>query len=146
MMQELLPKEVQIIATHPLFGPQSGKNGIQGLKIVLCEVRSQQFQSVKEFLEEKLGLHVLVRTPQEHDHEMAYVQGLSHFISRGLQAMNVPDGEQKTQSYQHLLDMNQMLRNDTYELFLTLENGNPYAREVRKKFLQELQKIDSDLE
>ncbi len=31
-------KTQQILGTHPVFGPQSGKNGIEGLPIVLCNV------------------------------------------------------------------------------------------------------------
>ena len=30
LMRDLLPPEVEIIGTHPLFGPQSGKHGIEG--------------------------------------------------------------------------------------------------------------------
>ena len=38
-MAELLPPGVRIVGTHPLFGPQSGKDGIAGLRIAICEVR-----------------------------------------------------------------------------------------------------------
>ena len=36
LMKKYLPSNVEIVCTHPLFGPQSGKNGIEGLNIVLC--------------------------------------------------------------------------------------------------------------
>src|SRR5512136_288369 len=36
MMLAELPEYVQILGTHPLFGPDSGKKGIAGLKITLC--------------------------------------------------------------------------------------------------------------
>ena len=39
LMQDILPPTVQIIGTHPLFGPQSGKDGIEGLNIVICPLR-----------------------------------------------------------------------------------------------------------
>ena len=33
LMEELFPENVQILGTHPLFGPDSGKDGIAGFKI-----------------------------------------------------------------------------------------------------------------
>jgi prephenate dehydrogenase len=39
LLLEHLPANVDIISLHPLFGPQSGKNGIRGLNITVCNVR-----------------------------------------------------------------------------------------------------------
>ncbi len=39
LMLELLPPHFEILATHPLFGPQSARNGLQGLKIALCPLK-----------------------------------------------------------------------------------------------------------
>jgi len=41
-MKEILPENVEIIGTHPLFGPQSAHDSIKGMKIVLCNVRSKK--------------------------------------------------------------------------------------------------------
>ena len=37
-----LPPHVAILATHPLFGPQSARGGIRGLKIAVCPVRCRR--------------------------------------------------------------------------------------------------------
>ncbi|PZN95985.1 MAG: prephenate dehydrogenase/arogenate dehydrogenase family protein, partial [Alphaproteobacteria bacterium] len=42
LMAELLPPGVRIVGTHPLFGPQSGKAGIAGLRLAACEVRGKR--------------------------------------------------------------------------------------------------------
>lgn len=34
IMKKYVPKYCEIIATHPLFGPNSGKNGIDGLNML----------------------------------------------------------------------------------------------------------------
>lgn len=39
LMGERLPDGVRIVGTHPLFGPQSAKDGVAGLRIAVCEVR-----------------------------------------------------------------------------------------------------------
>ena len=39
LMEKILPAGVDIVGTHPLFGPQSGKDGIAGLNIAVCNVR-----------------------------------------------------------------------------------------------------------
>ena len=38
-MLRYLPERVHILGAHPLFGPDSGKDGIAGLKIAVCPVR-----------------------------------------------------------------------------------------------------------
>ena len=57
IMRRHVPDKAGILATHPLFGPDSGRDGIRGLKIVLCPVRvtPSAYQQVRGFLE-SLGL------------------------------------------------------------------------------------------
>lgn len=147
-IQLYLHPEVEIIATHPLFGPQSGKHGIKGLNMVVCPVRlaTDKFTSIMQFLSDTLQLNVLERTPVIHDKQMAYVQALTHFIGRAVNEMDIPDVEQKTPAYQFLLDIKRNLGQDSWDLFLTIENGNPYAKEVRNQFIEELQKLNNILE
>ena len=85
LMKKLLPKNVQILATHPIFGPDSAKDSVRGRKIVLCRTRiSEEFyRKIKENLE-NAGLIVIEATPEEHDREIAKTLLLTHFIGRGL--------------------------------------------------------------
>jgi len=145
LMKKYLPENVHIAAIHPLFGPQSGKDGIEGLNIVACEVRYDKFDRLVSFLSDKLKLNTLVRTPDVHDMQMAYVQALTHFIGRAVNEMDVPDVEQKTPAYQYLLDIKRNLGQDSWDLFLTIENENPYAAKVRQDFLNELAMLNKKL-
>ena len=59
LMQKHLPDYVDIIGTHPLFGPQSGKDGIEGLNIVVCPVRTKKNHSLIRFFSKELKLNVM---------------------------------------------------------------------------------------
>jgi prephenate dehydrogenase len=146
LMQTYLPVDVQIVGTHPLFGPQSGKNGIKGLNIVVCPVRTNRLKRIHELFADKLGLNVLYRLPEDHDLQMAYVQGLTHFIGRAVNLMDIPDVEQKTPAYQFMLEIKKNLGSDSWDLFLTIEKENPFAAEVRERFLKELSYLHNQLQ
>jgi len=145
LMLKYLPETTEIIGTHPLFGPQSGKNGIAGLNFVICPVRTKKNGILQRFFAEELKLNVMERTPVVHDKQMAYVQALTHFIGRAVNAMDIPDVEQKTPAYQYLLDIKRNLGQDSMELFLTIELENPFAKEVRDNFIEELNNLNKSL-
>jgi len=147
LMEDILPSSIQIVATHPLFGPQSGKNGIKGLNFVLCPTKDSKLtSSIRRFLINELHLNVLERSPELHDRQMAYVQALTHFVGRAINEMDIPDVEQKTDAYQYLLNIKRNLGRDSMDLFLTIENENPFAKEVRESLLYELKTLHNFLD
>lgn len=146
LMKKYLPTSTEIIGTHPLFGPQSGKNGVDGLNLVICPVRTRKGLILSRFFTNHYKLNVLERTPDVHDRQMAYVQALTHFIGRACNEMDIPDVEQKTPAYQYLLNIKKNLGQDSMDLFLTIELENPYAKEVRLQLLEELHALNDRLE
>ncbi len=146
LMLKHLPSSVDIMGTHPLFGPQSGKHGVKGLNMVVCPVRSKKTRAIIHFLSSVLQLNVLERTPDTHDKQMAYVQALTHFVGRSINEMDIPDVEQKTPAYQYLLDIKRNLGGDSMDLFLTIELENPYAKSVREEFMAALKNLNDRLE
>ena len=135
LMEKYLPKTAEIIGTHPLFGPQSGKYGIMGQKIVICPVRTSSIDSISSFLYNAFESNVILSTPEEHDRQMAYVQGLTHFIAKALDNMKLPAFNQSTKAYELLLELKELLSKDSEELFWSIQKENPYAKDVRIKFL-----------
>jgi prephenate dehydrogenase len=135
-MADALPEGVDIVATHPLCGPQSARNGLAGQPLVVCPVRGDRHLAVAAF-GRSLGLKVSVTTAEEHDREMAYVQALTHLIGRTLDNIRIPDEELKTSSYQHLLELCALIRDDSKELFFAIQNLNPFAREITQQFIAE---------
>jgi prephenate dehydrogenase len=129
-----IPETTHIVATHPLFGPQSVARGLEGRQLVICPIRGDRHLKVAA-LGEELGLRVRITTAEEHDREMAYVQALTHLIGRSLAQMQIPDEMLKTQTYQHLLDLTGLIGNDSFELFTAIQTMNPYAPDVVEDFV-----------
>ena len=145
-MQELLPRDVEIVGTHPMFGPQSGRSGIARLKVVLCPVRGESAPRVRSFLEDRLQLQVLEMPPERHDRQMAYVQGLTHWMAKALREITLPDLDLSTPAYRHLLKIEEILRDDSDELFLTIQRDNPFAQEARRELVRRLEEIQQWIE
>lgn len=137
-LDELLSETCEIIGTHPLFGPTSVREngGISGLKCAFCPVRASQetIAEVNAFLSDVLKLKVIELSPEEHDKQMAYAQGLSHYIARVMDIMQIPECELSTLAYDDLYDMKMVQAKDSWELFESIMNENPFAREINAQF------------
>ncbi len=136
ILAEELPSGIDIVGTHPLFGPHGGRNGIEGLRIALCPVRGRSAPILARFLNRRLGLEVIRTTAEQHDRQMAYVQGLTHLIARIVTAMDVPPLDHSTTTFSHLETMVGMVRHDSDELFRTIVADNPFAQDVMRSFVR----------
>jgi prephenate dehydrogenase len=143
LLPRYLPDDADIVGLHPMFGPQSGRDGIAGLKIVVCPQRTSRLDSVLDFLSETLGLEALVMTPEEHDAEIAYVQGLTHWIAKALREITLPDPRLATPAYRHLVKIEEILREDSMALFHTIQAENPYSADARRELLAKLLEIEA---
>ena len=145
IMQRGLPEHAEIAATHPLFGPQSARHGIAGLKIALCPIRGQRCYQLAAFLRKQLGLDVIMTTPEDHDREAAMVQGLTHLIAKVLVQMDPLPSRMTTRSFDLLTAAVDMVRHDAPEVFEAIERANPYAADVRKRFFALTSALDAEL-
>ncbi len=132
LMREKLPKQVQCIATHPMFGPDSGKNGVAGLPFVICPVNCEQ-KVLQDWVSEfkRWNLHVLSMSCEQHDREAAWSQGITHFIGRTLSELSLGETELATTGYRTLMTVVEQTCNDPLQLFYDLQRYNPYARQMR---------------
>jgi prephenate dehydrogenase len=145
IMERGLPEYVEIVATHPLFGPQSARNGVAGLKIAICPIRGRRGRRVAAFLRKALGLRVFMTTPEAHDREAATVQGLTHLIAKVLVQMEPMPTRMTTKSFDLLMQAVSMVRHDAPEVFQAIERSNPYSRQVRRRFLDLASALDAEL-
>lgn len=145
ILQKYIPSGVDAVSLHPLFGPQSGKHGIAGFNVTLCPVAGERTTCITEFLTQKLSLNVFETTPEKHDQEMAYVQGLTHMIAKVFVRMDVPEIYQQTKTYAHLNDMVELIRYDSEELFLAIQRDNPYVRETTERFFAAVRALEEKL-
>lgn len=133
-MEAALPDHVEIIGTHPLFGPQSARDGLTGLKIALCPIRGSTAPRIAAFLRHVLKLKVVVTTADAHDREVAMVQGLTHLIAKILVRMEPLPRTMTTASFDHLMQATEMVRYDAPNVFMAIERANPHAKAVRDRF------------
>lgn len=146
IMRRGLPESVGIVATHPLFGPQSGRDGIAGLKVAVCPVRGDGAPRVAAFLRKALGLKVIVTTPDEHDRELAMAQGLTHLIAKVLVEMEPLPQRMTTRSFDLIMQAVGMVRDDAPGVFEAIERLNPYAPQTRRRFFSLAAALEAALE
>jgi len=147
LMTDVLPQTVSILATHPMFGPDSASDSLEGRKICLCKVRiaEKKYQNIKAYLESK-GLVVIEATPQEHDEQIATSLSLTHFIGRTLSEYGARQLDIDTEGYKRLLHILEVVERDTWQLFLDMHHYNPYAKEKRVAFMEVMSEINARLE
>lgn len=143
-LKKEIRKDVEIIGTHPMFGPDSAKNGLKDLQMVICPLR--QSKKTLDFVKNvfrKMGLKIIVTTPEDHDRQAAMNLALVHFIGRGLGKMGVKKQEIMTKGFERLLTVNETVNNDTWQLYLDMNKFNPYSRSIRASFIKELIKLEN---
>jgi prephenate dehydrogenase len=148
VMRRELPGTVEALATHPLFGPDSAKDSLEGLRIVFCPLRvSQERLDFWRDFWQRRGVSVIEKTPAEHDRLAAYSQGITHFLGRMLGELNLCSTEITTKGFEDILGVIEQTNHDTWQLFFDLQHYNPYTAEMRDKLVQAfnaiLAKLDS---
>lgn len=145
-MLEELPESVSILATHPMFGPDSAADSLQDRKICLCQVRvpDAQYQKIKKYLTSK-GLIVIEATAREHDEQIATSLSLTHLIGRTLSECGAKPLDIDTEGYKRLIHILEVVERDTWQLFQDMHRYNPYAKKKRIEFMEVMQEINSRL-
>ncbi len=142
VMEKILPVGVNIIATHPMFGPDSGKDGLKGLPLVFSPLRgsAELFSRWRELFK-AMELNLLEMSCDAHDREAAYSQGVTHFVGRVLDELALKPTEIATLGYQRLLSIIEQTCNDPLQLFLDLQRFNPYAPAMQQRLKASLDKV-----
>ncbi len=145
-MKALLPDTASILATHPMFGPDSASDSLEGRKIFLSQVRVAQktYQKIKRYLVSK-KLVIMESTPKDHDEQIAISLALTHFIGRTLSDFGAKPLKMDTEGYKRLLHILDVVEHDTWQLFDDMHRYNPYAKEKRIAFIEAMKNINSRL-
>ncbi|MFA5813988.1 MAG: hypothetical protein WC862_05785, partial [Patescibacteria group bacterium] len=106
--------------------------------------RRRGTEKVEKILK-KLELKIIHATPEEHDRQMASSQALVHFLGRGLAEMRLTKQKISTPDFQSLLKINDLVGNDTWQLFMDMQRFNPFAGEVRKNLVEALRGIEENI-
>lgn len=131
-----------LLSTHPLFGPESAQDSLDGHVIVLCpDMTADALLVPSKAFFETLGLQVVVMSSEEHDKSMALVQGLTFFVARVLKDFNLHESKLVTPSFKKLIALAELEKQHTKELFITVQKGNPHADAQRQRFIKRAQEL-----
>ncbi|MAE43226.1 prephenate dehydrogenase [Candidatus Woesearchaeota archaeon] len=147
LMKKILPQNIHILGTHPLFGPDSAFDSLEGEKIVLCKVRipDNRYKSIKSYLVRK-GLTIIEATSEDHDKEISKSLLLPHFIGRSLMQYGAKEMDIDTEGYKRLLRILKVVENDTWKLFEDINRYNKYSKKERENFIRSMVEINRRLE
>ena len=126
--------KAQALLTHPMFGPDSSKNGFGNLPIIMDKFKSNEenFNFWKNFFIKK-GLKIIEMSAKKHDQMAANSQGVTHFIGRLLEKFGLTHTEIDSLGSKKLQEVMEQTCNDTWQLFSDLQNFNPYTKSMRIK-------------
>lgn len=127
-----LGHDITIIATHPLFGPDSYYQS-QDNRMMMHFVRGDkiQYDYWKQYFSQK-NIRMIEMTPDDHDRYAAYSQGLTHLIGRVLQKADIKPTPIDTLGFTQLLKIMNQTCHDSLELFHDLQAYNPYTKECQE--------------
>ncbi|CAL9765270.1 unnamed protein product [Musa acuminata subsp. burmannicoides] len=148
---QLLPPDFDILCTHPMFGPESGKHGWAGLPFVYDKVRigdsDDRIERCRAFLEifEREGCRMVEMSCAEHDETAAEIQFLTHTIGRVLAKLDLKSTPINTKGYETLLNLVQNTCSDSYELYNGLFIYNKNSTELIEKLDDALDTMKKEL-
>jgi len=146
-MQQYLPGESKIIATHPMFGPDSYHTSTEKLPMVLCNISADE-KTVTEWSDffVSKSLQVERMTPDRHDQMTALSQGITHYVGRVLAGLDLHPTSIDTLGYKKILEVVDQTCNDSLQLFYDLQNYNPYSSKMRESMRESIEKVNLTLE
>ncbi len=146
LMQKYLVKS-QLLGTHPMFGPDSASDGLDGLQVALCplSIDSENLEIIEAFWKDK-GVTVISTTPEDHDKDAVYSQAFSYSIANLLLNMSLKPIQLKTRSYEALSEVAALSANDSKQLFHDMLFYNPYFSEMKQELKTAMAKTASILD
>ncbi|KAI3495985.1 hypothetical protein L1887_38333 [Cichorium endivia] len=132
---QILPLDFDILCTHPMFGPESGKNSWKDLPFVYDKVRiggdESRVSRCEKFLDSfaREGCIMKEMTCAEHDQHAAESQFITHTVGRILEKLDLDSTPINTKGYERLLDLVENTSSDSFELYYGLFMYNKNAME-----------------
>ncbi|MHC1589180.1 MAG: prephenate dehydrogenase/arogenate dehydrogenase family protein, partial [Methermicoccaceae archaeon] len=145
-MLKWAPEGVEVVGTHPMFGPTIPNLAGQSVIMVRTPSSDGGFRMLKEMFEAE-GAHVELMSAEEHDNTMAVVQGLTHFayISIGSTLRRVGfdvNASKRIMSpvYEVMVGfVGRILAQNPY--LYALIQTNPATSDVRRAFIEEAKRL-----
>ncbi len=147
VMKAHLPKEVQLVGSHPLFGPDSVRGSFRGHLMLMApeRIEKEAYARVMRFWQ-SLGVRVVEIGAEEQDRLMAWTLALTHFLGRGLVRLPLPQTFVATKDFLGLVRLTEKINRDTLELFQDMHRYNPFTREMRDLLMKAFSDLKEELD
>lgn len=151
LLLSTLPPEVDVLCTHPMFGPDSGKGSWKDLNFMYEKVRvadkDKNKGRVESFLKffENEGCRMVEMTCEEHDRLAASTQFLTHTVGRTLGSMDLSRTSIDTKGYQSLMTLVENTTNDSFDLYYGLFLYNQNATQELERLERAFDSVKREL-
>ncbi|TQD24908.1 prephenate dehydrogenase [Methanolobus vulcani] len=149
-MKKYAPEDVEILGTHPMFGPSIPSLHGQIFILTPIEGRCNKWFPVMRSLFEDNGAHIEVITPAEHDGFVSVVQGLTHFayitIGTTFDALDFSVNESRrfmSPVYDIMLDFVGRILGQNPYLYAYIQMENPEVLKVHDAFMNQCSEMSS---
>ena len=148
---KILPEDFDILCTHPMFGPESGRNGWAGLPFVYDKVRigndDLRISRCGGFLDvfAREGCRMVEMSCVEHDKYAAESQFITHTMGRILERFGLESSSINTKGYETLLKLVENTSKDSFDLYVGLFMYNNNALEQLDKLESAFQSLKREL-
>ncbi|GJU18111.1 arogenate dehydrogenase 1, chloroplastic-like protein isoform X1 [Tanacetum coccineum] len=143
-----VPEDSDLVCTHPMFGPESGKYGWKDLNFMYERVRVRDEDLCSSFLRifEHEGCKMLEMSCEEHDRLAAQSQFVTHTIGRMLSVMQITNTPIDTKGFEKLVQVKENTENDSFDLYSGLFIHNRFAKQQMESLESALQRVKKTLE
>jgi prephenate dehydrogenase len=145
VMIDNLPEKTDIIATHPLFGPDSLKDSGSVMTMEAVRNSFKRYNFWKNYFESQ---NIIIEEISAEDHDMmaARSQGLTHFVGRVIDDFGTNQTRIDTEGYKALHKLVNQTCNDSWDLFEDIQNYNPYTKKMISELNGSFKKISEIIE
>ena len=151
-MVRCAPPGVEVLGTHPMFGPTMTTFKGQTIILTPAEGRCKRWLPIIRSMLEEDGARVEILSSEEHDEMMAVVQALTHFayigIGSTLKALDFDVSRSRrfvSPVYDIMLDFVGRILDQSPELYASIQK-NPRADRVRRAFIDECKRLCQEAE
>ncbi|WP_235856206.1 prephenate dehydrogenase [Methanolobus halotolerans] len=149
-MKKYAPENVEILGTHPMFGPSIPSLHGQIFILTPIEGRCDKWFPVMRSLFEDNGAHIEVISPAEHDRFVSVVQGLTHFayitIGTTFESLDFSVNESRrfmSPVYDIMLDFVGRILGQNPYLYAYIQMENPEVLKVHDAFMKQCGEMSS---
>ncbi|KAG5178627.1 Trifunctional chorismate Mutase/Prephenate Dehydratase/Prephenate dehydrogenase [Tribonema minus] len=146
-MLDALPGDADILCTHPMFGPESGRAGWQSLPFVYDKVRVGDHERASDFLAiwEQERCKMVEMSCELHDEYAANTQFITHLMGRILGEQRLAQTPIDTRGFQSALRLMETTCSDSFDLFYGLYKFNAHSHETLRGLRESFAQVERQL-